>query len=145
MKVAWKVERGDHRTKNESGTWLNKYNQRSPCEVSGVIVDSMRNPPPWNIKMDRRVCCGTNFYPVGHKRVLECEMFQSLKLSSITAHDFLDGWPLGHQVLKYAWLANVHAQRSLDFNTYQCEVDSLRLYRCLQTRNQIQKRQGPYG
>ena len=44
-----------------------------------------------------------------HRRVLECEILQSLKLSNITAHDFLDdfldGWPLEHGILEYAGLA----------------------------------------
>ena len=39
------------------------------------------------------------------RRVLECEMLQSLKLSNINVRDFLDGRPLGHRVLEYAWLA----------------------------------------
>ena len=65
--------------------------------MSGVIVDSMRNPPPRNIKMDRRVCCATNFYPRGQEsvRVLKCELHQSLKLGNITARHFLDGDHLG--------------------------------------------------
>ena len=84
------------------------------------------------------------------RRVLECKMLQSLKLSNISAHDFLDGWPLGHRVLDYAWLAFQSIELMFTYREHltsvhtKCEVNSLRLYRCLQMRNQIQKRKGPY-
>ena len=53
-------------------------------------------------------------------RVLGCEMLQSLKLSNISAHDFLDGWPLGHQVLEYAWLAFQSIELMFTWNTMWC-------------------------
>ena len=149
MKVAWKVERGDRRTKIESGTWLDKYSQglRVKCPVWSWTALGIL---PHEILKWIEGCVVPQTFILWDRRVLECEMLQSLKLSNISARDFLDGWPLGHRVLEYAWLAFQSIELMFTYREHltsihtKCEVNSLRLYRCLQTRNQIQKRQGPY-
>ena len=106
------------------GSWSDKYNQRSPCEVSGVIVDSMRNPPPWNIKMDRRVCCATNFYPVGQEsvRVWDASIIEVKQHKCAWFSGWVTAWAPSLGICMVGFSINrthVHVQRALDFNTYQ--------------------------
>ena len=129
-----KVERGDRRTKIESGPWLDKYNQQSLCEVSSVILDSMRNPPPWNIKMYRRVCCATNFYPVGQEsvRVWDALIIKVKQHNCAWFSGCVTAWEYAGLAFQSIALMFTYREHLTSIHT-KCEVDSLRLYRCLQT------------
>jgi hypothetical protein len=118
MKVAWKVESGDRRTKLNLGPgWINTTKGlRVKCLVWSWTA--------WGILPHNRIegCVVPQTFILWDRRVLECEMLQSLKLSNINCVSSRMGDRNG-SVSEYAVLpfnrTRVHVRWALDFSTDQ--------------------------